>query len=117
MVDNKEIVIGTYDPGHVFMIVPGGLYEVVDNSSHLVWNGIRKRMELKKEHDINPVIAEGDKFGYTFARDSIDYVLRVMDCGKGAKISDGPVYALMDRAAMKGEPGSPVVRFYKYIKK
>ena len=117
MVDNKEIVIGTYDPGHIFMVVPGGLYEVVDNSDHLVWNKTKKRMVLKDQYKTNPVIEEGDKYGYTFAKNGFDYVLRIMDCGKGAKISNGPAYALMDRAAMKCEPNKPVVRLYKYIKK
>jgi hypothetical protein len=116
LVDNKEIVIGTYDPGHVFMVVPGGLYEVVDNSNHLVWSKAKKRMVLKDEYKLNPVIEEGDKSGYTFAKNGFDYVLRIMDCGKGAKVSNGPAYALMDRAAMKCEPNRPVVRLYKYKK-
>jgi len=117
MVDNKEIVIGTYDPGHVFMVVPGGLYEVVDNTDHLVWDKVEKKWVLKNKYKLNPVIEEGDKYGYTFAKNGFDYVLRIMDCGAGAKMSNGPAYALMDRAAMKCEPNRPVVRLYKYIKK
>ena len=104
MVDNKEIIIGTYDPGHVFMIVPGGMYEVVDNTN-------RRESGVYKT-DSKPEL--GDRYGFTFASRKIDYVLRVMDCGAGLKFTDGPFYGAMDAAPLLGVAGRPVVRFYRY---
>jgi hypothetical protein len=104
MVDNKEIIIGTYDPGHVFMLVPGGMYEVVDNTD-------RKEKGTYKT-DSKPEL--GDRYGFTFASRKIDYVLRVMDCGAGLKFSNGPFYGAMDAAPLLGVAGRPVIKFYKY---
>jgi len=104
MVDNKEIVIGTCDPGHVFMVVPGGLYEVVDNSERMNTN----------INETNPKVELGDKWGGSFASRNFDYVLRIMDCGAGVKFSNGPVYGVMDAKALTGKSTKAVVKFYKY---
>jgi len=88
----------------VFMIVPGGLYEVVDNTA-------REKSGL---HLSDTKIELGDCYGGSFARRGFDYVLRIMDCGAGVKFSNGPVYGVMDAKPLIGEKDDRIVKFYKY---
>jgi hypothetical protein len=105
MVDNnKEIILGTYDPGHVFLIVPGGLYKVVDNSAR----------EESGQNITDTRVELGDRWGGSFAIRNFDYVLRTMDCGAGVKFSNGPMYGVMDAKPMIGERKDRIVKFYKY---
>jgi hypothetical protein len=110
MVDlNNEIIIGTC-PGHVFMVVPGGLYEVVNNTSR----------ENTRDNVNNTDVLLGDKWGGSFARRNIEYVPRVMDCGANVKFADGPLYGAMDYNSATHNPNRSgiinPIHFYKYIK-
>jgi hypothetical protein len=101
---DKAVIVGTYDPGHVFMIVPGGLYEVVDNTDR----------ENSGENISDTDVSLGDKWGGSFARRGHDYVLRIMDCGKGVKFSNGPMYGVMDAKAVSGERTDRIVKYFRY---
>jgi hypothetical protein len=102
--NNKQIIIGTYDPGHIFMVVPSGLYKVVDNTER----------EDTGENKTDTKIELGDRWGGSFARREIEFVLRIMDCGAGVKFSNGPVYGVMDARPLLGLRPDRVVKFYKY---
>ncbi|WKV10941.1 hypothetical protein [Marivirga harenae] len=102
----KEIIIGSYDPGHVFMIVPGSLYEVVDNTE-------REKSGLNYS---NTTVSLGDRWGGSFARRDLSKVLRIMDCGKGVHFANGPLYGVMDARPLIGQREDRVVKFFKYIK-
>jgi hypothetical protein len=105
MVDNdKAIIIGTYDPGHVFMLVPGGLHEVVDNSAR----------EKSGVNSSDPHVELGDKWGASYLRRAQDHVLRIMDCGAGVKFANGPMYGVMDAGAVMGERKDRIVKFFRY---
>ena len=105
MVDNdKQIVIGAHDPGHVFLVVPGGLYQVVDNT-------IRENNKLNLT---DTKVELGDKWGGSFYRRDYYQVLRILDCGGGVKFSNGPMYGAMEAAAVIGEKANRVVKYYKY---
>ncbi|GCC51976.1 hypothetical protein SanaruYs_22070 [Chryseotalea sanaruensis] len=105
MVDNnKQIIIGAHDPGHVFLVVPGGLHQVVDNTAR----------ENSRLNLTDTKVELGDKWGGSFHRRHYNLVLRIMDCGAGVKFSDGPMYGVMEGAAVNGEKANRVVKFYKY---
>jgi hypothetical protein len=106
-VDNGEIIIGTYSTNHVFMLVPGGLIDVVNNSHHTVNNGSRLDTELTSD-DFN--ISKGDKYGFSFYSRSIKHVPRILECGIDIKSDNAPIYANMDYK------GSVQIKWYKYIK-
>jgi len=104
--NGKEIIIGSYDPGHVFMIVPGSLYEVVDNTE-------REKSGLNYS---NTTVSLGDRWGGSFARRDLLKVLRIMDCGAGVHFSNGPMYGVMDAKPLIGQRTDRTVKFFKYIK-
>ena len=99
MADNGEIIIGAYKTNHVFMVVPGGLCEVVDNTP------------LAIDYQSNPDITKGDKWGYAFASRNINYVPRILECGVNIKSAEAPLYGNMcfDKNAMTIQ-----IRWYKY---
>jgi hypothetical protein len=101
---DKAVIVGAFDPGHVFMIVPGGLYEVVDNTDR----------ENSGENTSSTDVSLGDKWGGSFARRGHDYVLRIMDCGNGVKFSNGPMYGAMDAKAVSGERTDRTIKYFRY---
>ena len=107
--DEGEIIIGAYGTNHVFMIVPGGMIPVVDNSSH-TQGGL-----LKESYKTNPSISDGDKYGFSFNARKILFVNRILECGTTVKDANAPVYANMDYRGYTGE--TKKINFYKYKKK
>ena len=106
MVDNsKAIIVGAFNPRHVFMIVPGGQWQVVNNSS--------REEDGTNETETN--IHLGDKWGGSFAIRNFNHVLRIMDCGSGVKFSNGPLYGVMEAKSCIGEREGKILKFYKYI--
>ncbi|MEE0912301.1 MAG: hypothetical protein U0L67_07620 [Paludibacteraceae bacterium] len=107
LADGGSVIVGTYKNNHVFLIVPGGLYDVVDNENHMDKNGY-----ILEEYKDDPDISAGDRYGHSFAKSGRNHkrVNRILECGTNVKSDDAPVYAGMD---WKGYKGS---RFYKYKK-
>ena len=94
-----------YARSYISYCVSGGLMDVVDNSSHF-----DDPYTLKKEYEVNPDLAAGDKYGKSWYNKKHLKVNRILECGKNVKSDDAPVYAGMD---WKGYKKS---RFYKYNK-
>jgi hypothetical protein len=103
--DAGGIIIGTYTPNHVFMLIPGGLINVVDNTDH-TQNG-----KLLDNYKNNPEIENGDKYGFCFAIRNIEKVLRILECGINVKSANAPIYANMDYKGVINK-----VRWFKYKK-
>jgi hypothetical protein len=110
-VDRGEIIIGTYSTNHVFMIVPGGMIKVIDNSMHTEINEKTDRRVLMEEYKKNPIIEQGDKYGFCFVLKGIKTVPRILECGINVKSANAPIYANMD---YKGVANN--VKWYRYIK-
>ncbi|MDR1153442.1 MAG: hypothetical protein LBL04_01925 [Bacteroidales bacterium] len=113
-VDRGEIIIGTYSTNHVFMIVPGGMIDVVDNTEIVESdNGTKSRIFKNKNYVSDPKIFEGDKWGYSFLNKGVENIYRVpriLECGVNVKSSNAPIYANMDYK------GSKAIKWFKYIK-
>ena len=105
MVDNGAKIIGTYKKNHVFMVVPGGLCRVIDNSAHTEGG------KLLEYYNTNPSFESGDKYGFSFASRNVSYVLRILECGVGVKQSNVAIYANMDYKNLIKN-----VKLYKYKK-
>jgi hypothetical protein len=103
--DNNDVIIGTYTPNHVFMLVSGGMIDVIDNSNH-TQNG-----KLLDDYKKNPNITEGDKYGFCFAIRDIKTVPRILECGINVKSANAPIYANMDYKGVIGK-----VRWFRYKK-
>jgi hypothetical protein len=106
-VDKGEIIIGTYSPRHVFMVVPGGLYKVANNIEHT----IEDHSELQDNFKDNPKIELGDKYGWCFAGRGIQFVPRILECGSTVKSDNAPLYANMDYRG-----STTKLKWFKYIK-
>jgi hypothetical protein len=105
MADEGNIIVGTY-PGHVFMLVPGGLIDVVNNFHHT--NG----KTIVEPHKSNPKIEDGDKYGFCFTpKRGITSVPRILECGVNVKSSNAPIYANMDFTG-----ATTKVKWFRYIK-
>ena len=105
MVDNGSIIIGTYKTNHVFMLVAGGMCEVINNIEHT------DGRFLKEEYKSNPKLEQGDKYGFSFATRSIQKVPRIIECGNTVKSANAALYANMDyKNAIN-------IKWYKYIKR
>jgi hypothetical protein len=108
--DNGEVIIGIYKPKHVFMIVPGGMVKVVNNVGHTTdW-------ELDNEYKDDPIIEEGDKYGFCFALKDIEYVPRILECGANVKSHSSPIYANMDYKGVTNVKVANNLRWFRYIK-
>lgn len=105
LADQGQVVVGTY-PGHVFMLVPGGMINVVNNLKHT--NG----KTIIEPYKSNPNLEEGDKYGFCFtdAR-GINKVPRILECGVNVKSSNAPIYANMDYNG-----STTKVKWFRYIK-
>ncbi|MEE1084397.1 MAG: hypothetical protein UH850_11795 [Paludibacteraceae bacterium] len=92
LADEGSVIVGAYSDNHVFLIVPGGLYDVVDNENHMDKSGYI----LKYKDD--PDISAGDRSGHSFAQNGRNHkcVNRILECGTNVKSDDAPVYAGMD---------------------
>jgi len=105
LVDNGSVIIGTYKTNHVFMMVAGGMCEVINNIEHT--NG----RCLNEEYKENPILEQGDKYGFSFAIRNIKMVSRIIECGITVKAASAALYANMDYT------GAMQIKWYKYIKK
>ena len=106
VVNDGGCVVGTYKTTHVFLIVPGEMWKVVDNKNHTDGNG-----HILSKYSNNPNIEEGDKYGYSYASRGIQYVNRIVECGNNIKSGNAPIYGNMDyRNVIKN------VKWYKYKK-
>ena len=114
MADEGSLIVGAYIPDHVFLIVPGGLMDVVDNSSHF-----DDPYTLKKEYEVNPDLAAGDKYGKSWYNKKHLKVNRILECGKNVKCDNAPVYANMGYGKFSGVgvADDKKTRFYLYKKK
>jgi hypothetical protein len=102
--DQGTIIIGTYKTNHVFMVVAGGIYEVINNIDHT------EKGFLLHEYKENPIIEQGDKYGFSFAVRGIKKVPRIIECGETVKAENAPLYANMDHS------GAIQIKWYSYIK-
>ena len=77
-------------PDHIFLIVSGGLMDVVDNSSHFDDPyTLKKNMRLIQISQLEiSMVNLGIKKHLK--------VNRILECGKNMKSDDAPVYAGMD---------------------
>ena len=103
--DQGTIIIGTYKTNHVFMVVAGGIYEVVNNIEHTDGRYLDEKYKQK------PILEQSDKYGFSFATRGITKVPRILECGVTVKSSNAPLYANMDYN------GALLIKWYKYIKK
>jgi hypothetical protein len=104
--DIGDIIIGAYSTNHVFMVLPGGMLRVVNNYTHTN-AGI-----LQDRYRINPILEEGDKWGYSFliSNRNTYYVPRILECGANIKSNKAPLSSNMDYT------NSLTIKWYKYIK-
>ena len=91
-------------PDRIFLIVSGGLMDVVDNSSHF-----DDPYTLKKNMSLIQILQLEISMVNLGIKKHLK-VNRILECGKNMKSDDAPVYAGMD---WKGYKKS---RFYKYNK-
>jgi len=91
---------------HVFMLVPGGMYKVINNSTHVN----PKTGFLQNDYKISPILADGDKYGFCFANRNVNSVPRILECGTGFRLPNAPLYANMDYNL------GILIKWYRYIK-
>jgi hypothetical protein len=103
--DAGKIIVGTYVPNHVFMLVPGGMVNVINNSDHT------KEGKLLDDYKNSPNIGQGDKYGFCFAGRQIKTVPRILECGINVKSANAPIYANMDYKGVLNK-----VRWFRYKK-
>jgi len=104
--DVGAVIIGTFMNDHVFMLVPGGMYKVINNSTHVN----PKTGFLQNDYKISPILADGDKYGFCFANRNVNSVPRILECGTGFRLPNAPLYANMDYNL------GILIKWYRYIK-